>query len=107
MQTIQQCRRYEGAEEGFWPLFIVALATAAGASQALLLRRPIEPAEAWKPFAAWPAGEKFPLGVPLDDTGLTAALDTAVKEEIAEFRSPADPKNPFIALQFEGGLAGW
>ena len=107
MQTIQQCRRYEGTEEGFWGLFIAALATAAGASHALLLRRPIEPAEAWKPFTAWPAGEKFPLGVPLDDAGLAAALETAVKEEIAEFRPPADPKNPFIALQFDGGLAGW
>ncbi len=107
MQIVQRCRQYEGNEEGFWPLFAEALASAAGASHILLLRRGLEPPDAWKPFAAWPAREKFPLGVALDDPGLVAALDTAVKEEIAEFRPPADPKSALPIVQFDGGVAGW
>lgn len=107
MQAVQRCRHYEGNEEGFWPLFAEALTGATGASHVLLLRRNLEVAEPWKPFAAWPAREKFPLGVPLNDPALTAALETAVKEEIAEFRPPANPGAPLPAISFDGGVAGW
>ena len=107
MQAVQRCRHYEGNEEGFWPLFAEALTGATGASHVLLLRRSLEGSEPWKPFAAWPAREKFPLGVPLHDPALIAALETAVKEEIAEFRPPANPGEPLPAISFDGGLAGW
>lgn len=107
MQVIDKCRHYEGAEEGFWPLFAEALAVATGASHVLLLRRGVEPPEAWKPFAAWPPREKFPLGAPLEDPGLGAALDAAVKEELAEFRPPAEPKTSLPAVSLDGGLPGW
>jgi RND family efflux transporter MFP subunit len=107
VEIVQRCRHYEGTEEGFWPLFAEALTSATGASHVLLLRRSVKPPESWKPFAAWPPREKFPLGAPLEDAGLVAALDTAVKEELAEFRPPADPKVSLPAVAFDGGLAGW
>ncbi|WP_169829270.1 efflux RND transporter periplasmic adaptor subunit [Lacunisphaera limnophila] len=107
MQAVQRCRQYEGNEEGFWPLFTEALAEATGATHVLLLRRQLEPNEGWKPFSAWPAREKFPLGAPLDDPGLMATLERAVKEELAEFRPPADPKSPLPAVSFDGGMPGW
>ena len=106
MSALDQCRRYEGLEEGFWPLFTEALLTAAGASHVLLLRRTIDPLEAWKPFAAWPAKEKFPLGAPLDDASLTAALEAAVREEVSEFRVPADPKIRLPIASLDAGHAG-
>lgn len=105
MPALEQCRSYEGSEEGFWPLFIEALTSAAGASHVLLLRRTIEPLEAWKPFAAWPAKERFPLGVPLDDAGLVAALETAIREEISEFRPPAEPKTRLPVAAVNSGQA--
>jgi len=107
VHAAQKCRHYEGTEEGFWPLFCEALSTATGATHVLLLRRSVEPPEPWKPFAAWPPREKFPLGAPLEEPGLMAALDVAVKEEIAEFRPPADPKTSLPAVSFDAGLAGW
>ena len=107
MQAVQRCRHYEGNEEGFWPLFAEALTGATGASHVLLLRRSLEVPEPWKPFAAWPAREKFPLGAALNDPALNAALETAVKEEMAEFRPPANPGEPLPAISFDGGLAGW
>ena len=106
MSALEQCRRYEGSEEGFWPLFTEALLTAAGASHLLLLRRTVEPLEAWKPFAAWPAKEKFPLGGPLDDPGLLAALEAAVREEISEFRVPADPRIRLPIVVIDPGQPG-
>lgn len=104
--ALEQCRRYEGSEEGFWPLFTEALASAAQASHVLLLRRTIEPLEPWKPFAAWPAKEKFPLGVPLDDASLNAALEAAIREEVSEFRPPADPKARMPVAAIDFGLPG-
>jgi len=104
--TLEECRRYEGTEEGFWPLFAEAIATAAAASHALVWRRNVEPLGAWQPFVAWPAKEKFPLGVPLDDAGLNAALEAAVREDIAEFRPSADPKIRFPVVQVDAGLPG-
>jgi multidrug resistance efflux pump len=104
--ALEQCRRYEGPEEGFWPLFIEALLGAAGATNLLLLRRTVEPLEAWKPFAAWPAKEKFPLGAPLDDASLAAALEAAVREEISEFRVPADPRIRLPVVLIDAGQPG-
>jgi multidrug resistance efflux pump len=104
--TLEQCRRYEGSEEGFWPLFLETLAAVAGASHVLLLRRSLEPLEAWKPFAAWPAGERFPLGVPLDDPGLLAALEAAVREELGEFRPPAEAKVRLPIASIDAGQPG-
>ncbi len=70
------------------------------------MRRTVEPLEAWKPFAAWPGRDRFPLGVPLDDAGLTAAFEAAVREEIAEFRPPAEPKVRLPVVVIDTGLAG-
>lgn len=104
--ALEECRRYEGTEEGFWPLFAEAIASAAEASHVLLFRRTIEPLGAWQPFVAWPAKDKFPLGVPLDDTSLNAALEAAVREDISEFRPPAEPKTRLPAVQIDAGLPG-
>lgn len=104
--ALEECRRYEGTEEGFWPLFAEAIATAAEASHVLLFRRTLEPLGAWQPFVAWPAKDKFPLGVPLDDAGLNAALESAVREDISEFRPPAEPKSRLPLVQIDAGLAG-
>jgi Barrel-sandwich domain of CusB or HlyD membrane-fusion/GAF domain len=104
--TLEECRRYEGTEEGFWPLFAGAIATAANASHVLLWRRTLEPLGAWQPFIAWPPKDKFPLGVPLDDAGLGAALESAIREEIAEFRPPADPRIRMPAVPIDAGLPG-
>lgn len=106
MSAIEQCRRYEGVEEGFWPLFLEALVSAAGAQNVLILRRNLEPLEAWKPFAAWPTKEKFPLGAPLDDVVLIAALESAIREEVSEFRLPSDPKIRLPIAPIDAGLAG-
>lgn len=106
VQVLEQCQRYEGAEEGFWPLFAEAIATTAGASHVLLLKRSIEPPQPWQPFAAWPAKERFPLGVALDDAGLTAALDAAGRDEPSEFRPPAEPKTRLPVAQINAGLSG-
>lgn len=105
-QALDRCRKYEGAEEGFWPLFTEALASAAEATHLLVLRRPIEPSGPWQPFIAWPAKEKFPLGVPLDDPSLNAALEAAVREEIGEFRPPGDAKTRLPVVQIDAGLPG-
>jgi multidrug resistance efflux pump len=104
--TLEECRKYEGTEEGFWPLFAEAMASAAEASHVLLLRRSLEPLSPWQPFGAWPAKDKFPLGVPLDDAGLNAALESAVREEISEFRPSADPKARLPVVLIDTGLAG-
>lgn len=106
MPALEQCRRYEGSEEGFWPLFIEALTASAGASHVLLLRRTVEPLEAWKPFAAWPAKERFPLGVALDDAGLNAAFEAAIREDLSEFRPPAEPKVRLPVASVDPGLPG-
>jgi multidrug resistance efflux pump len=104
--TLEECRRYEGTEDGFWPIFAGAIATAAGASHVLLWRRTLEPLTAWQPFVAWPPKDKFPLGVPLDDAGLIAALEAAIREEIAEFRTPADAKIRLPAVHIDAGSPG-
>ena len=105
--TLEQCRAYDGAEEGFWTLFTEAVATSSGASHLLLLRRPaIDPPPAWQAFAGWPARERFPLGVPLDDPGFTAALETAVREGVGEFRPGSEPKTRLPLALFDSGLAG-
>lgn len=104
--ALEQCRRYEGAEEGFWPLFIEALAAASGASQVLLLRRSVEPLEPWKPFVAYPPGGRFALGVPLDDAGLLAAFEAAIREEVSEFRPPAEPKTRLPVAAVDPGQPG-
>lgn len=104
--TLEECRKYEGAEEGFWPLFAEAIARAGEASHVLLLRRTLEPLGAWQPFAAWPPKDKFPLGVPLDDAGLNAAFEAAVREDISEFRPPAEPKTRLPVAQIDAGVAG-
>jgi multidrug resistance efflux pump len=104
--ALEECRRYEGTEEGFWPLFAEAIASAAEASHVLLFRRTIEPLGAWQPFVAWPAKDKFPLGVPLDDAGLNAAMEAAVREDISEFRPPAEPKTRLPLVQIDAGLPG-
>jgi biotin carboxyl carrier protein len=104
---LEQCRLYEGAEDGFWPLFTEALASATGAAHILLLRRTIEPLQSWQAFATWPGRERFPLGVPLDDPAFAAALEAAVREEIAEFRPPAEPKVRLPAVLLDAGLPGY
>ena len=104
--ALDRCRHYEGAEEGFWPLFTEALASAVSARHLLILRRTLEPQGPWQPFAAWPAKEKFPLGVPLDDPGLNAVIEAAIREEIGEFRPPADPKTRLPVVQIDAGLPG-
>ncbi len=71
-----------------------------------MLRRTLDPLSPWQPFAAWPPKEKFPLGVPLDDAGLNAALESAVREEIGEFRPPAEPKVRMPAVLIDAGLPG-
>jgi multidrug resistance efflux pump len=106
VHALEQCRRYEGAEDGFWPLFAEAVGAAAGASHVLLLRRVIEPAGAWMPFGAWPTKERFPLGVPLDDPSLNAALEAAVREGIGEYRPPAEPNTRLPVVQIDAGLPG-
>jgi multidrug resistance efflux pump len=105
-QALEDCRRYEGVEDGFWPLFAEAIGGVAESSHVLLLRRTLEPLRPWQPFAAWPAKEKFPLGVPLDDAGLNAALESAVREEISEFRPPAEPKARLPIVQIDAGIPG-
>lgn len=105
-QALDRCRKYEGAEEGFWPLFTEALASAAEATHLLILRRTIEPQSPWQPFIAWPAKEKFPLGVPLDDTSLNASIEAAVREEIGEFRPPGDVRTRLPVVQIDAGLPG-
>lgn len=107
MRALEQCRLYEGAEEGFWPLFVEAVASSAEAANVLLLRRSIEPLGAWQAFAGWPAGQRFPLGVPLDDPAFKAALESAVREGVADFRPAADPKLRLPAVQFDGGVPAW
>ena len=107
MRPLEQCKLYEGAEDGFWPLFGEALTTEAGAANVLLLRRAVEAAPGWQAFAAWPPKERFPLGVALDDAGFVAALEAAVREEIGEFRPPADPKTRLPIVPFASGLAGF
>jgi biotin carboxyl carrier protein len=104
--ALEECRKYEGTEDGFWPLFAEAIATSAESTHVLLLRRTLEPLGAWQPFVAWPPKGKFPLGVPLDDAGLNAALEAAVREDIAEFRPPADPKARLPVVQIDAGLPG-
>jgi biotin carboxyl carrier protein len=104
--ALEQCRRYEGSEDGFWPLFAEAIASTAGASHVLLMRRRLEPLEAWKPFATWPSKERFPLGAPLDDPLLLAACEAAVREEVGEFRPPADPKARLPVASIDAGLSG-
>lgn len=106
MRALEQCRLYDGNEEGFWPLFAEAIGSAAEASNVLLLRRMIEPPQPWQAFAVWPAGGRFPLGVPLDDPGLVAALESAMGEEVAEFRPPAEPKSRLPIVQLDSGLPG-
>lgn len=105
-QPLEECRRYEGAEEGFWPLYAETIASAAEATHVLLLRRTFEPLGPWQPFVAWPVKDKFPLGVPLDDASLNAALESAVREEISEFRPPSEPKVRLPIVQIEAGLPG-
>lgn len=83
-----------------------ALTASAGASHVLLLRRTVEPLEAWKPFAAWPAKERFPLGVALDDAGLNAAFEAAIREDLSEFRPPAEPKVRLPVAAVDPGLPG-
>lgn len=105
-QALEKCRKYEGTEEGFWPLFAEAIGTAAAAAHVLLLRRTLEPLGPWQPFIAWPAKDKFPLGVPLDDIGLNAALESAIREELGEFRPPAEPNVRLPAVPIDAGLPG-
>lgn len=104
--ALNECRRYEGVEDGFWPLFAEAIATAAGASHVLVWKRTLEPLGTWHPFLGWPPKDKFPLGVPVDDPSLVAALDAAVSEEISEFRPPSDPRARLPVVQIDAGLPG-
>ncbi|HVZ63436.1 MAG TPA: efflux RND transporter periplasmic adaptor subunit [Lacunisphaera sp.] len=107
MRPLDQCRLYDGAEEGFWPLFAEALATSTEAAHVLLLRRSLEPLGPWQAFSTWPAGTRFPLGFPLDDAAFTAAVEAAVREEIGEFRPPAEARTRLPLVRIDPGQPGW